>query len=522
MATVQITGTLTGCRRSLPTRDSVTVNAGQSTSFYLLGNSTVSNGRWAEAYVTAYKGVSYYKRHELTVSGTVAQGSVVYEDGVTRYNITATFRSASNVTFTITSSVTGASVSPIGEQSMASGAAQVITATPSEAGGQWTVSPSATTYSSGGKLSDYVMEVDAYTNVATVTINVTQNLSRIEISGANEILTVTIENNLQGATFEPSEPIRIAQTQQTDFTVTPDPSLFPGAWNVTPNMATYSASGDKTSVSTFELLDNQAYKLHLTISATTRRITIDGVFEHNEVYENYGLIKIYSMSGSLPITLAAKRFASNGAQEEDTGKYILGYYRYPFEVAEKGNENIKLGWNDTRVQAPTIEKTVYEFTLFNSVVNGLYKDVSDIGKVEIIIFPPYATPITVDGKFINTKITVKCKIDIVTNRAQYFVYSNDNEIESISASVGFSIPYMTGENLQYGNVNGEYLNADILTIQVRQSARVDNSASDVLEVVTIGDVSGYAQFRNVKINKSMTGDEQSKLFNILSSGIYVK
>lgn len=521
MATVQITDNLTGCRRSLPTRTSITVDAGQSTSFYLLGNNTVSNGQWTEAYVTAYKGVSYYKRHDLTTSATVAQGSIIYENGVTRYAITATFRSVSNVTFTITSNVTGATVAPTGEQSKTSGASQTITATPTVDGGQWTTAPGATTYSSSGKLSDYQMDVDTYTDIASVSITVAQNLSRIEVNGVNEVLTINIENNLQGATFEPSAPIQITQTQQYDFTVTPDSGLFPGSWNVAPNMATYDASGNKTSVSTFELLDNQAYKLHLTISRTTRRVTIDGIFEHSEVYENYGLVKLYSMNGTLPITLATKRFASNGAEQEDTGKYILGYYRYPFDVTEKGNENIKLGWNDTQIQAPTIEKTVYDFTLFDNIVNGIYKDASDIGKADIVIFPPYATPITIDSKFINTKITVKCKIDIVVNRAQYFVYSNGNEIESATANIGFSIPYMTGENLQYGNVNGEYLNTNVLTIQVRQSERVENSASDVLEVVTIGDVHGYAQFRNVKINKSMTSEEQSKILSTLSSGIYI-
>lgn len=330
--------------------------------------------------------------------------------------------------------------------------------------------------------------------------------------------TVTINtDNLIGATITPTtcEIVR----QVFEFYIRPTGSG--GAWITPPTLFGYTDTGSSPISRATVYQEGESYRLSFQMTTRVARITAQGEYKISQVFDKYGLIKLYKMDATTLATLATKRYiAGESATYQDTGEYILGFFNFPFAVEKTNNENIKLGWNATDVNVPTIEKTIYEFTVFDTIVNGIYKNAQDYAKCEITAHLPFASDLTIDNRFINTKIRIDVKIDIVTNRAIYLIYSNNKKIaNSVECEIGFSIPYMTGENLHYGDINGYFLNNQIASVTVLQSPKIDNAINNVSDVVTINNVHGYAQFNNVKINKNIIESERQELLNILSSGV---
>lgn len=429
-----------------------------------------------------------------------------------------------------TTALRGASVTPTSVQSDATNIQFKITHNAIN-NGKWTEEPKIEcNSSSGGTLTTVSLEKDESENYSGTLASIPTDTASIWVSGTYEeqvtpiATTVEIRNNIPNTTVEPTSYERGTKNLTILIKVTSNK----GQWTQSPTAYAYNSSGSIQGTLTFVPSADGTNNYQTVINGSPfgteddnwDYIQINGNYELNEYADEYGLIGLYEISDTqIPSGIINSRYPQVSGVYDDTGKYILGYYRYPFAV-EKGNiKKIQFGWNNTQVDAPTITKTIYEFTLIDEVINGLYKDNRDIDKAEITLYLPFLQAVTLDSVYINTRIKVTYKVDVVSNKGNVYIYSDDNIIAMYDVVVGFSVPYITGENLGYGNLNGNYLLNVVPTVRVVQRAVIDNSISSVGGRRVLGNIKGYIRAERLEYQEEMPIDAILNIEKLLNAGI---
>lgn len=255
------------------------------------------------------------------------------------------------------------------------------------------------------------------------------------------------------------------------------------------------------------------------------RVYVTGkAIKASDIISNYGAIRAYKTTRTINQQLANKRFYNVNTNEyEDLGNYITSFVRYPFNVTTDGKSNVKYGWFDTQIQADLVEQQIYTLSLGKTLINGLYKNASDIENSDIDIILPYADIYKLDSRYINTEIEVIYKVDVLSNTAVIEIYSNDVLIDTVNTSIGYDIPYILKTDRITPNVN---LQSNILKekepkVIVKQKAKVDYTYYDTLSRQTLTGLNGFVKCQNIvlAVSEQMTTKEQALLIDALTGGV---
>lgn len=250
------------------------------------------------------------------------------------------------------------------------------------------------------------------------------------------------------------------------------------------------------------------------------------IISENPLISDFGCINVYKTNATINKSLTNKRFFNVETNKyEDLGNYILSFIKYPFDIVTTEEKNIIYGWFDTNIKAPLVNDQIIIFSLGKIILNGYYKNSSDVNNTRIKLLLPYADIYELDSIYINTTIEIKYKIDILSNTCVIEIFSNDTLIDTINTSIGYNIPYILKTDVITPNIN---LQSNVLKntkaqIIIFQKLKINNTHYETIVNKKISETTGFIKCNTVElvISKNMTVYEQQEIDSILKNGIII-
>ena len=288
-------------------------------------------------------------------------------------------------------------------------------------------------------------------------------------------------------------------------------------WNDGAKDTNISVTG---GVISFNVPDNC---VSITVKATASIITPVGV--------NYGAINVYRVTLENLDAFSKQRFFeikddTQGIYEEvNLGIYVNRIKRIFTNVPVSGTDTIKCGNYNTGIAVQTPEKDVLTLDFGNVELTGLNDNAEDYN-AQISVFIPCRGFVSIDSKYIGKTVNLSIKVNVITGDAVAFLSCDGVTFQLETFSLCRDVIYKTGTN-ELNLVGGEQWDEQILFglepyILITQNQTLTPPVNNTQENVTIGDVTGYAQFENVDLNTvNLLVDEYNKIISELESGVYL-
>ena len=142
------------------------------------------------------------------------------------------------------------------------------------------------------------------------------------------------------------------------------------------------------------------------------------------------------------------------------------------------------------------------------------------------MFVPFYGFVDIDASYINKEINLTAKINIITGNGIIQISCDGVPFHFENVSFSRDVIFRTSnENLEI--VGGEKW--DELNLYgfepyfiINSTRTVETPVNDTKERVTIGNVTGYAQFENVNLNSAnLLVDEYDEIISQLETGVYL-
>lgn len=349
----------------------------------------------------------------------------------------------------------------------------------------------------------------------------------------NDAVTIT-------GTFTPETPQKDVPVTYnlTNCTVTPQPQTVKtgGTFNanVTPHSnyqldscnLIWNDGAQDTNISvtggviSFVVPDNC---ISITVKATASIITPVGV--------NYGAINVYRVTLENLDAFSKQRFFeikddTQGIYEEvNLGIYVNRIKRIFTNVPVSGTDTLKCGNYNTGIAVQTPEKDVITLDFGSVALTGLNDNAEDYN-AQISVFIPCRGFVSIDSKYIGKTVNLSIKVNVITGDAVAFLSCDGVTFQLETFSLCRDVIYKTGTS-ELNLVGGEQWDEQILFglepyVLITQNQTLTPPVNNTHENVTIGDVTGYAQFENVDLNTvNLLVDEYNKIISELETGVYL-
>lgn len=411
------------------------------------------------------------------------------------------------------------------------------------------VSGTTATYVQNGENFDITLIGNTYGRYSVVPIVSYKNESGTETTGemsvngkiatfsvpvaTNETVTIT-------GTFTPETPQKDVPVtyELTNCTVSPQPQTVKTGstlnLTVTPNTnykldscnliwsdgtkdVTISVTG---GVISFPVPDSCA---SINVKAVASVITPIG--------KNYGAINVYCVTLDNLDEFSKQRFFtvkddSQGIYEEvNLGIFVNRIKRIFTNVPVSGTDYLRCGNYNTGITVQTPEKDVISLNFGDVTLTGLNGDSEDYN-AQISVFIPCRGFVAVDSKYIGKTINLSFKVNVITGDVVAFLSCDGVVFQLESFSLSRDIIYKTGTP-ELNIVGGTQWDEQILYglepyVIITQNTTVNKPVNNTKESVTIGDVTGYAQFENVDLDTvNLLVDEYNTIISELENGVYL-
>lgn len=249
------------------------------------------------------------------------------------------------------------------------------------------------------------------------------------------------------------------------------------------------------------------------------------------VGRNYGAINVYCVTLDNLDAFSKKRFFeikddTQGIYEEvNLGIYVNRIRRIFTNVPISGTDSLRCGNYNTGITVQTPEKDVIMLDFGNVTLTGLNGDSEDYN-AQISVFIPCRGFVAVDSKYIGKTINLSFKVNVITGDAVAFLSCDGVVFQLESFSLSRDVIYKTGTT-ELNIVGGTQWDEQILYglepyVIITQNTTVNKPVNNTQETVTIGDVTGYAQFENVDLNTvNLLVDEYNTIISELENGVYL-
>lgn len=249
------------------------------------------------------------------------------------------------------------------------------------------------------------------------------------------------------------------------------------------------------------------------------------------VGRNYGAINVYCVTLDNLDAFSKQRFFeikddTQGIYEEvNLGIYVNRIRRIFANVPVSGIDSLRCGNYNTGITVQTPEKDIIMLDFGNVTLTGLNDDSEDYN-AQISVFIPCRGFVTVDSKYIGKTVNLSFKVNVITGDAVAFLSCDDVIFQLESFSLSRDVIYKTGTT-ELNIVGGTQWDEQILYglepyVIITQNTTVNKPVNNTQETVTIGDVTGYAQFENVDLNTvNLLVDEYNTIISELENGVYL-
>lgn len=331
---------------------------------------------------------------------------------------------------------------------------------------------------------------------------------------------VPVTYSLTNCTVSP-QPQTVKTGETLSLTVTPLTNYKLDSCNLIWNDGTKDVTISVTGgVISFPVPDSC---VSISIKAVASIITTVG--------RNYGAINVYCVTLDNLDAFSKKRFFeikddTQGIYEEvNLGIYVNRIRRIFTNVPISGTDSLRCGNYNTGITVQTPEKDVIMLDFGNVTLTGLNGDSEDYN-AQISVFIPCRGFVAVDSKYIGKTVNLSFKVNVITGDAVAFLSCEGVVFQLESFSLSRDIIYKTGTT-ELNIVGGTQWDEQILYglepyVIITQNTTVNKPVNNTQESVTIGDVTGYAQFENVDLNTvNLLVDEYNTIISELENGVYL-
>lgn len=463
--------------------------------------------------------VTYNNNYNETVQGTMnVNGNVatfsVPVDTNTEVTINGTFTPKPKE-LTITNNVSGTTATYV-----QNGENFDITLT-GNTDGSYSVVPVVTYKNESGTETTGEMSVNG--KIATFSVPVATN-ETVTITGTFTPETpqkdVPVTYELTNCTVSP-QPQTVKTGSTLNLTVTPNTNYKLDSCNLIWNDGTKDVTVSVTGgVISFPVPDSC---VSITVKAVASVITPIG--------KNYGAINVYCVTLDNLDAFSKQRFFeikddSQGIYEEvNLGIFVNRIKRIFTNVPVSGTDSLKCGNYNTGITVQTPEKDVITLNFGDVTLTGLNGDSEDYN-AQISVFIPCRGFVAVDSKYIGKTVNLSFKVNVITGDAVAFLSCDGVVFQLESFSLSRDVIYKTGTT-ELNIVGGTQWDEQILYglepyVIITQNTTVNKPVNNTQESVTIGDVTGYAQFENVDLDTvNLLVDEYKTIISELENGVYL-
>ena len=331
---------------------------------------------------------------------------------------------------------------------------------------------------------------------------------------------VPVTYNLTNCTISP-QPQTVKTGDTFNANVTPHSNYQLDSCNLIWNDDTHDTDISVTGgVISFVVPDNC---VSITVKATASIITPVGV--------NYGAINVYRVTLENLDAFSKQRFFeikddTQGIYDEvNLGIYVNRIKRIFTNVPVSGTDTLKCGNYNTGIAVQTPEKDVLTLDFGNVALTGLNDNAEDYN-AQISVFIPCRGFVAVDSKYIGKTVNLSIKVNVITGDAVAFLSCDNVTFQLETFSLCRDVIYKTGTS-ELNLVGGEQWDEQILFglepyILITQNQTLTPPVNNTQENVTIGDVTGFAQFENVDLNTvNLLVDEYNRIISELETGVYL-
>lgn len=249
------------------------------------------------------------------------------------------------------------------------------------------------------------------------------------------------------------------------------------------------------------------------------------------VGRNYGAINVYCVTLDNLDAFSKQRFFeikddTQGIYEEvNLGIFVNRIKRIFTNVPVSGKDFLRCGNYNTGITVQTPEKDIILLDFGDVTLTGLNGDSEDYN-AQISVFIPCRGFVAVDSKYIGKTVNLSIKVNVITGDAVAFLSCDGVIFQLESFSLSRDVIYKTGTT-ELHIVGGTQWDEQILYglepyVIITQNTTINKPVNNTQESVTIGDVTGYAQFENVDLNTvNLLVDEYNTIISELENGVYL-
>lgn len=331
---------------------------------------------------------------------------------------------------------------------------------------------------------------------------------------------VPVTYELTNCTVSP-QPQTVKTGSTLNLTVTPNTNYKLDSCNLVWNDGTKDVTISVTSgIISFPVPDSC---VSIKVKAVASIITPIG--------KNYGAINVYCVTLDNLDAFSKQRFFeikddSQGIYEEvNLGIFVNHIKRIFTNVPISGTDSLKCGNYNTGITVQTPEKDVITLNFGDVTLTGLNGDSEDYN-AQISVFIPCRGFVAIDSKYIGKTINLSFKVNVITGDAVAFLSCDGVVFQLESFSLSRDVIYKTGTT-ELNIVGGTQWDEQILYglepyVIITQNTTVNKPVNNTQESVTIGDVTGYAQFENVDLDTvNLLVDEYNTIISELENGVYL-
>lgn len=272
--------------------------------------------------------------------------------------------------------------------------------------------------------------------------------------------------------------------------------------------------------------------INLTTGATDFTVYANADVVQPPTIKNYGAINVYSVTLENLDEFSKKRFFKPTGEndtgttytEVNLGEYVNRIKRIFVNVPVSGDDVLKCGNYNTGIKVKTPESDVILLNFGNVELIGTNGNSEDFN-AQIQMFIPCRGVVSIDSKYIGKTINLSIKVNVITGDSVALISCDSVTFQIESFSLSRDVIYRLGTNLNV--VGGEEWNEQILYglepyVLITENLTVNVPVNNTQENVTIGDVTGFAQFENVNLNTvNLLVDEYNEIMNQLETGVYL-
>jgi hypothetical protein len=387
--------------------------------------------------------------------------------------------------------------------------------------GSYSVVPVVSYKNESGTATTCEMNVNG--KIATFSVPVATN-ETVTITGTFTPKTpqkdVPITYNVTNCTVSP-QPQTVKTGSTLNLTVTPLTNYKLDSCNLIWNDGTKDVAISVTGgVISFPVPDSCVY---INVKAVASIITPVG--------RNYGAINVYCVTLDNLDAFSKQRFFeikddTQGIYEEvNLGIFVNRIKRIFTNVPVSGTDSLRCGNYNTGITVQTPEKDIILLDFGDVTLTGLNGDSEDYN-AQISVFIPCRGFVAVDSKYIGKTVNLSFKVNVITGDAVAFLSCDGVIFQLESFSLSRDVIYKTGTT-ELNIVGGTQWDEQILYglepyVIITQNATINKPVNNTQESVTIGDVTGYAQFENVDLNTvNLLVDEYNAIISELENGVYL-